>query len=95
MSWGGAKRIAKLRAAVIDAYGTECSICHRLIDLGRAWPDPECLTLDHVVPRSLGGSNNLANLRPAHKRCNEAKGARVAVRPGRAGRAARVDGRFF
>ena len=85
MSWGGAKRIAKLRAAVIDAYGTECSICHRLIDLGRAWPDPEC----------LGGSNNLANLRPAHKRCNEAKGARVAGRPGRAGRAARVDGRFF
>lgn len=34
------------------------------------------LTVDHVVPRSKGGNDDIANLRPAHAHCNYARGAR-------------------
>ncbi|WP_367179845.1 HNH endonuclease [uncultured Paraglaciecola sp.] len=27
-------------------------------------------TIEHLVPMSFGGSNDLSNLRLAHKRCN-------------------------
>lgn len=30
-------------------------------------------TWDHIVPRSKGGSNDLSNLQPMHKECNNAK----------------------
>nr|WP_273661551.1 HNH endonuclease signature motif containing protein [Corynebacterium heidelbergense] len=28
---------------------------------------------DHVIPRAHGGTDDLANLRPAHRRCNSAR----------------------
>lgn len=31
-------------------------------------------TADHITPRSLGGSDDLDNLRPACKRCNSSRG---------------------
>lgn len=34
----------------------------------------EATTIDHITPRSKGGTNNLANLVPACKDCNEEKG---------------------
>ena len=30
--------------------------------------------VDHIMPKSRGGSNNLDNLQTVHSRCNEAKG---------------------
>lgn len=36
----------------------------------------EGATVDHVIPRSLGGSDDLSNLRLAHWSCNRAKGNR-------------------
>lgn len=30
-------------------------------------------TWDHIVPRSKGGSNDLSNLQPMHKECNNVK----------------------
>ena len=35
-------------------------------------------TLDHVLPKSLGGDNKVENLKLAHKGCNEARGNRPA-----------------
>lgn len=35
---------------------------------------PKLRTLDHVLPRELGGSNRADNLVTACKRCNDAKG---------------------
>lgn len=37
------------------------------------------LNLDHVVPKSRGGSDNLNNLVLAHKKCNSSKGNRLDV----------------
>jgi 5-methylcytosine-specific restriction endonuclease McrA len=46
-----------------------CSICGKPIRFR------EDLTVDHITPRSKGGRSSLDNLQPAHKICNEAKGA--------------------
>lgn len=37
-------------------------------------------TVDHIIPRSRGGDHSLANLRPAHLKCNSSRGNRVRVR---------------
>jgi 5-methylcytosine-specific restriction endonuclease McrA len=49
-------------------YGNRCVCCGQ-----RA-----TLTKDHVIPRSRGGPDNLANLQPLCRACNQAKGDRVA-----------------
>ncbi|MBM7052226.1 HNH endonuclease signature motif containing protein [Rothia sp. ZJ1223] len=38
------------------------------------------LTADHVIPRSKGGTDDLSNLRPAHHRCNSARGNKDITR---------------
>ena len=37
---------------------------------------PIFLTIDHVIPRSQGGTNEPNNLLPACKNCNESKGSK-------------------
>lgn len=77
MSWGG-RRIAVLRRRVVEVYGTACHLC------GTETADPAevghlhplALSLDHLVPRSRGGTDAIDNLRPAHRRCNLSRGAR-------------------
>lgn len=52
------------RAALVALYGSHCWLCNRpIVD--------ENPTLDHIVPRAVGGSNRLHNLRLAHDRCNQ------------------------
>ena len=43
-----------------------CYLC------GRAGAD----TADHIIPIFQGGTNDIENLRPAHRACNSAKGSR-------------------
>ena len=33
-------------------------------------------TVDHVIPKSKGGTNDLSNLKLSHRRCNETKGSK-------------------
>lgn len=72
-SWGG-RKVSRLRRQVLATYGNRCWLCHDPIDLRLRHPHPGSLTPDHVVPRSLGGSDDLDNLRPAHRRCNLSRG---------------------
>lgn len=66
------------RDLIIKTWGRVCHICwakgitdqRAVIDLELAWPDPRCFTRDHMVPRSLGGSDDISNLRAAHNECN-------------------------
>ncbi len=51
---------ARITAQVFTCYGTVCHLCCR----------PGADTVDHVVPRSRGGDDGLANLRPTGcKKC--------------------------
>lgn len=55
-----------------------CGICETPVDPGLAWPDPMSVSLDHIVPLSLGGAHSRENARCTHLVCNVRKGARVA-----------------
>lgn len=62
-------RRKRLRASVVRRWGGRCFYCGS---------DPGAdLTLDHLVPRSRGGTDSLANLLPACKSCNAEKGSRT------------------
>lgn len=60
----------RITQAVLDAYGPTChlqgSTCTRI-----------ATTRDHLIPHSLGGPDELHNLRPACKTCNSRRGNRV------------------
>lgn len=60
--------------ALLRRQGNVCAECGSPMIL--EWPaDGRCLpdtaTIDHVVPRALGGSNKLKNLELVHSRCNQ------------------------
>lgn len=61
--WSG-RYAREVCARVFAAYGWTCHLCGR----------PGATTADHLIPRSKGGSDALANLRPAHTSCNSARG---------------------
>lgn len=62
--WAG-RYVQIIRTVVFDTYGTDCWLCGH----------PDATTVDHVHPRSRGGTDALANLRPAHLFCNTGRGA--------------------
>ena len=56
-----------------------CYICHELMGDPRKlppWAD-RFPTLDHVIPQSRGGTDEIDNLRMSCRRCNLAKGDRL------------------
>jgi hypothetical protein len=57
----------KLRAKIYERDGHACLVCGSTDDL----------TLDHIYPWSLGGSNDEENLRTLCRGCNSRKGSRV------------------
>jgi 5-methylcytosine-specific restriction endonuclease McrA len=58
---------------VVRVYGSNCAICNDPIDLALKRTSPRGLTVDHWIPLSKGGSDNISNLRPAHWSCNRKK----------------------
>lgn len=54
-----------LRERVFDVKGDRCFYCGEV-----------ATTIDHFVPRSKGGSDDIANLLPCCRRCNCRKGAK-------------------
>ena len=58
------------RLAIYLRDGFTCVYCEKNLH-GAA---PQDITLDHVLPRSMGGSNESSNLITACKRCNCARG---------------------
>lgn len=55
---------------VVREYGDNCHICQKTIDLELARTHRYGLTVDHVIPVSKGGTDDMSNLRPAHWICN-------------------------
>lgn len=80
------RRRARKRAATVDEINlgqlwTDCSgfcgICGAEIDPALRYPEPMSKSIDHIVPLSMGGTHEQANLQWAHLVCNIRKGARV------------------
>jgi len=63
--WGG-RYVTQLRRLVLSTYGDICVHCG----------GPAARSVEHLQPRSLGGTDALANLRPAHLACNISRGTR-------------------
>lgn len=63
--------------------GNKCHICGKAVNKrdfkrtseGRFVAGPNYPTVDHVIPKSKGGSHDLSNLKLAHKICNARKSA--------------------
>lgn len=71
---------ANKREAIRLRDGDRCWLCGRPMK----FDNPRRLTgatLDHVLPRSRGGSNDLANLKLAHRVCNERRADASEIHP--------------
>lgn len=59
------------RAAIIARASSRCCYCGCDLHEGsHPGDDPQCATLDHVIPRNCGGSNAATNLVACCARCN-------------------------
>lgn len=58
-----------VRKVVLTRDGMVCGLCGHPIE------DETELHIDHIRPVARGGTNDAANLQPAHAGCNLAKGA--------------------
>lgn len=58
--------------------GCECRWCHKPIDMALVGSRSKWApSVDHIIPWSLGGSNEPNNLQLMHRVCNAQKGTRV------------------
>jgi 5-methylcytosine-specific restriction endonuclease McrA len=71
--------VEKFRHAdIFERDGWICGICEDAVDPELAYPHPMSVSLDHVIPLSLGGEHSRANVRCTHLSCNVKRGARAA-----------------
>ena len=65
------------RLLLFRAQGGMCAICSGQMGFQKRHGE-HAATLDHIIPKSKGGGNAIANLRAVHRRCNEARGNSMA-----------------
>jgi 5-methylcytosine-specific restriction endonuclease McrA len=58
------------RLAIYHRDGCTCAYCGCDVAIGAHTSQPNAATLDHVIPHSLGGSNEATNLVTCCARCN-------------------------
>lgn len=72
----------KIVEYIRERDGDKCGLCSKVMrfDLttGPRGKSDRGATIDHIVPRSLDGLNDLANLQLAHWSCNRSKSNRGA-----------------
>ena len=93
MSWDGSK-VRRLANQVLGRYGSTCWLCGKPIDLTASRRSPLGLTVDHVVPRSKGGGDDITSdqltttatsaARPGPPRTSNRLGPGLALAPGQA-----------
>jgi HNH endonuclease len=54
-----------------------CWVCGGAVDPDSPPGSPHAPSVDHVIPRARGGTNDPGNLRLAHRRCNGQRGSRL------------------
>lgn len=69
----------RARKRAIASLDHMCAICGKYIDVDLPAFNPLAVEVDHIVPRSRGGSlYDLSNLQLTHSQCNRRKGAKMA-----------------
>ena len=69
-----AKNSPLLKARIFYRDKGVCQLCQQPIDLTLEYPNPMMFSVDHITPRSKGGSHTLPNLQAAHLLCNSKRG---------------------
>lgn len=67
------------RQAIYERDGWTCGFCGYDVDRTLGGYDEFGPTLDHIVPRSMGGTDDEDNLRLVHRYCNTARSNREAL----------------
>lgn len=57
-----------------------CIHCQTRVTVPLSWDEASLATLEHIVPRHHGGSDEPENLTVACRRCNQGKGRRLDLR---------------
>lgn len=62
------RHLQYIRQRLIAEHGMVCALCGKPIE------SESELTVDHIIPRAMGGSTTYENCQLAHKECNFRKG---------------------
>ena len=62
------RHLQYIRQCLIAKHGMVCALCSKPIESERE------LTVDHIIPRAMGGATTYENCQLAHKECNFRKG---------------------
>lgn len=62
------RHLQYIRQHLIAKHGMVCALCGKPIESENE------LTVDHIIPRAMGGSTTYENCQLAHKECNFRKG---------------------
>lgn len=73
----GRGRTSKAFSIVWERDGGVCQLCHHAINLKERSRSKLAPTLDHIIPVSANGTNEVSNLQLAHMKCNASKNARM------------------
>jgi 5-methylcytosine-specific restriction endonuclease McrA len=74
------KILRRKRAKLFERQGGICPICQNTIKW-HAGIQAERPTLDHIIPKSMGGTYAMGNLRLVHWLCNNQRGNQLGKQP--------------
>lgn len=69
-----------IRLMIYERDGWLCGFCGEEVNPQEAHNSPGQATLDHILPRSLGGPDDHSNLRLLHRYCNNVRSNRPLLR---------------
>lgn len=67
------------RIAIYERDGWICHLCSEPVDMSAGYNEKLAATLDHLLPRSKGGTDEESNLRTSHRHCNSMRQDRDLV----------------
>jgi 5-methylcytosine-specific restriction endonuclease McrA len=71
------RNAAKIRADLVIRDGEDCWLCGQRLDFDAPPNDNYYPSIDHVICRARGGTDEMSNLRLAHRVCNSRKDSHV------------------
>lgn len=62
---------------ILRKTATVCALCGMPFDKTLKYPHPMSISIDHIIPVTLGGKSTIDNLQATHLICNKSKGKKV------------------